>query len=420
MRHTFFITIGILLSAEYVLYAGDLEPSGSPTHTNTAMYKITDIYSRLRDGITASDFQTGGPVPIRQPTEGPTNSTYGMTGPDLNDCMAIAPVADNANGATTNDVRSGRAFWCLQSSGWGMQTGAAPVQILSPGSSTMTNGYYASNDLAQVDTDLVASNICMGVTIFGVTGASNLANTSSGDADSGDILSGKTAWVDGNLVAGNITPQMLSATTQTVSTGYYATTTLNQVDPDLSSANIKDGVNIFGVPGSAGSVAPRVPLPRTGQTLSYQTGDDGNLQRGKVWPSPRFTAGTGLWTGCVTDNLTGLMWAQNASATNQMNWSNAVVYCDNLSLGATNDWRLPNIRELRSLMDYSQYEPALPSGHSFTNATWDTTWGTNFFWSSTTVHTKSTEARYLDLRRGETCYTTKTSLGHAWPVRNAQ
>ena len=31
------------------------------------------------------------------------------------------------------------------------------------------------------------------------------------------------------------------------------------------------------------------PVPKTGQTASYTSGDNGNLQMGVVWPVPRFT-----------------------------------------------------------------------------------------------------------------------------------
>ena len=41
------------------------------------------------------------------------------------------------------------------------------------------------------------------------------------------------------------------------------------------------------------------------------------------------------------------------------------------------DWRLPNIKELLSLVDYEELAPALPSGHPFTNVQDD-------YWSSTT------------------------------------
>jgi hypothetical protein len=56
--------------------------------------------------------------------------------------------------------------------------------------------------------------------------------------------------------------------------------------------------------------ASTVQLPATGQTSSYGTNDDGALQNGVTWPSPRFRDNC---NGTVTDNLTGLIWLKNAN-----------------------------------------------------------------------------------------------------------
>ena len=81
-------------------------------------------------------------------------------------------------------------------------------------------------------------------------------------------------------------------------------------------------------------------VPKTGQTTSYQTGDDGTYQKGVTWPSPRFTVQGN--TNTVIDNLTGLVWARNANLGGAMTWSNAIVYCEGLTYGGHSDWRLPN------------------------------------------------------------------------------
>ena len=49
-------------------------------------------------------------------------------------------------------------------------------------------------------------------------------------------------------------------------------------------------------------------IPKTGQTLIYASGDDGNIQAGIEWPAPRFTDNG---DGTVTDSLTGLMWLKD-------------------------------------------------------------------------------------------------------------
>ena len=53
--------------------------------------------------------------------------------------------------------------------------------------------------------------------------------------------------------------------------------------------------------------------------------------------------------GTVTDNRTGLIWQQGEPGA--MTWNSALTYCEGLSLAGSTDWRLPNIKELESLVD---------------------------------------------------------------------
>jgi len=116
--------------------------------------------------------------------------------------------------------------------------------------------------------------------------------------------------------------------------------------------------------------AAPAPVWETGQKTSYYGGDDGDLERGVAWPVPRF-ADHG--NGTATDNLTGLMWTKNANLPNgYMNWQQALNYVAGMNAGTYpnygyHDWRLPNRKELFSLIDHSRYNPALPADHPFTN-----------------------------------------------------
>lgn len=57
--------------------------------------------------------------------------------------------------------------------------------------------------------------------------------------------------------------------------------------------------------------------------------------------------------GTVTDLSTGLMWQQGDSSKG-MNWEEALKYAENLIIAGLNDWRLPNAKELQSIVDYSR------------------------------------------------------------------
>ena len=166
---------------------------------------------------------------------------------------------------------------------------------------------------------------------------------------------------------------------------------------------------------------------KTGQTVSYATGDDGDLERGVAWLLPRFYDNG---NGTVTDNLTGLVWLKNANCTDTMGgvekgsgnltWSNALTWSNSLASGAcgltdgstAGDWRLPNREELESLIDFSRFNPALPAGHPFSNVQ------SNYYWSSTTSASFTVFAWAVYLWNGYVPNGYKPNHAYVWPVRN--
>ena len=69
--------------------------------------------------------------------------------------------------------------------------------------------------------------------------------------------------------------------------------------------------------------------------------------------------------GTVTDTSTGLMWEIKTDdgglrdKDNTYTWQQALNYCENLDLANHRDWRLPDSEELRSIVDYSKYNPSI-------------------------------------------------------------
>ncbi|HPR63221.1 MAG TPA: S8 family serine peptidase [Thermoanaerobaculia bacterium] len=165
-------------------------------------------------------------------------------------------------------------------------------------------------------------------------------------------------------------------------------------------------------------------LWRTGVKVVTAEGDDGDLRAGAIWPDPRFTDNG---DGTATDNLTGLIWLKNTncagtgrtwitgfSDVNQLNTDGTMNgnNCQDTSNGGSHqtDWRVPNRKEIISLVDYSRLD-GLPENHPFINLCSD-------YWTSTTFRSHPdwgwyfTRSLFLTITE-----TSKTSSLCIWPVR---
>lgn len=89
--------------------------------------------------------------------------------------------------------------------------------------------------------------------------------------------------------------------------------------------------------------------------------------------------------GTVTDRATGLMWTRADSGA-PMDWKEALAYAENLEAGGYVDWRLPNAKELQSIVDYGRAPDATdPAARSAAiDPVFDVTDQESWFWSSTT------------------------------------
>ncbi|MDY0042245.1 MAG: DUF1566 domain-containing protein [Desulforhabdus sp.] len=96
-------------------------------------------------------------------------------------------------------------------------------------------------------------------------------------------------------------------------------------------------------------------------------------------------SGAARWTlvlnnEAVLDRETGLVWERNTDSIKKT-WLGAFYYCYDLSLGNRMGWRVPTMEELTSLIDTSQDNPTLPTGHPFTNVQSSQS---SYYWTSST------------------------------------
>jgi hypothetical protein len=168
---------------------------------------------------------------------------------------------------------------------------------------------------------------------------------------------------------------------------------------------------------------------QTGQTVSYAAGDDGEIQAGVTPPTPRFKNNG---DGTVTDKLTGLMWLKQDDCLGPVSWAQALMAASTLVSGRcglsdrskAGDWRLPNVRELLSLVDFGFSSPAL----SNTDGTAQWSEGDVFsgspsrgYWTSTTRDASPGSAWLVEMGEGYAMpQLTKDFLVWVWPVRGGK
>jgi hypothetical protein len=137
-----------------------------------------------------------------------------------------------------------------------------------------------------------------------------------------------------------------------------------------------------------------------------------------VAPHPRFTDNA---DGTVTDNLTGLIWLQDTACFVFHNWEDNLALVAGLSDGtcdltdgsAPGDWRMPNVNELRSLLDYGYFQQALPEPNPFT--------GVNVqFHTSTSRADSPFNAWFVNTSKGGSGAGSKLGASRLWPVRGGR
>ena len=166
---------------------------------------------------------------------------------------------------------------------------------------------------------------------------------------------------------------------QIASATKYVSTTMNGQET-LFGFNFIDG-RIKGYPTTS-------PVPEDGQAKHFYV----LYVRGNTAYSANQFVNNGDST--ITDNATRLMWMQNDNRTGVL-WKDALNYAENLTFAGYSDWRLPDVKELQSLVDYTR-SPSTTSSAAI-NAMFNCTQITNeggvadypWYWSNTTFCSQS-------------------------------
>ena len=119
----------------------------------------------------------------------------------------------------------------------------------------------------------------------------------------------------------------------------------------------------------------------------------------------KVVANTDTWVangdGTVTDVASGLIWQQQDDSIARTQ-ANAITYCQELSLAGNNNWRLPNIKELTSIVDYRAENPSIDAA-AFPNTT------SSGYWSASNRASSLSAAWAVDFFRGLVLSGIKTS-----------
>ena len=151
-------------------------------------------------------------------------------------------------------------------------------------------------------------------------------------------------------------------------------------------------------------------LPDTGQTTSYTEtfGEDSDYQ-----PSAAQMSYTDNGDGTVTDNRTGLMWLKDANNYNSgalQTWEEALSGCESFSYVGYSDWRLPNRRELFSIVKFEGSAPFIDTTYFLNTSSY-------YYWTSTTFVPNTTRALVVVFSNGTVCTGFKPYAYYVRPVR---
>lgn len=252
-------------------------------------------------------------------------------------------------------------------------------------------------------------------------------------------LSGGNVTVSGNKAAkaAAITWEGPQVTTSTNGGAFTFTTSVVPAD---CVGTVTDGVSTVDA-AIAGCVVPPPPpttaFPATGQTTCYDndyiatdcantSGQDGNIRAGAA------LSYTSNADGTITDNNTGLVWEKKTSVcpdvhcvNNTYTWATAFtgfidVLNDVAGGGASCfaghcDWRLPNVKELQSIVNYENVNPAVSP--AFNDCANGSCTAASWYWASSSFAFDLAGAWYVNFFVGVVLPDSKSSFFFVRAVR---
>ncbi len=371
----------------------------------------TDVYT-LNSALTGTTSINLGNVTVSWNDNSGTYNNQAIQGSTVYANLSVRPAITITPVTTTWNTMMGSAYAFTATISGGSSTVTPTVTGLT--GNTLSPASCALNDAAQPPTTSCTFIITpyTGIGNYSFWNPASVANSTNVNTPSNAYtpvtnISLQVSAGNGATINGNPSPQTFSNITGTV-------------------------------------IAPYVYLPQTGQTptapldVTATTGADGNVHVGIPWavapsggstaPNPHFTD-----DGCeITDNLTNLVWVKDLNTVNSgesLSWENALNIAESGIWCNHTDWRVPNINELASLINYSEVNladwlntPIASGGAGFSNVKNIT--NSAYYWSSSSEANDPTRKTWMvNMSNGMISTRNKSGNGSSnllFPVRGGQ
>ncbi|HPV39729.1 MAG TPA: DUF1566 domain-containing protein [Spirochaetota bacterium] len=360
------------------------QAGGQPDLTNTLPIEFTVVFSKAIDPAT---FDAGD---------------ISQTG--------------TAGAVTWSLATSDNITWTLQA-----QTVAGNGTVIPSLPASTVQDSFGNGNTASTSTDNIVTYDMQLPVVTSFSGAASTTLNNIAVAFSTNDNIGVTAWMITESSAAPLATDSgwlgVPPSSYTFSGGPGSYTLYLWVKDGAGNVSVMNAASHFTVTYLAASPSP---VLQTGQADCYDesgaaiscgsTGQDGELQKGLPWnPATRYNIGIQTFT----DNLTGLVWVLDASDSGMVTWDNAFTYIDNLNMsayGTRTDWRLPNIAELMSLMNFGN------SNVSIWFSSLGITVPSAYYWSSTTYSLSPADAWVAAVTIGIKGTMGKSNTNYAWAV----